>query len=133
MRLATGLPWDTSVSTLLKQSGQLSVQQQAAYHSILQMYKTISTKEPHYLYSRLVPSHEGDNMRQTVKTRSTTLENIRIESDLSVARTSFFYRASKLWNSLPLHTKKTKYLGSFKSQVKGWIRTNIKNDTIQYY
>ena len=121
MRLATGLPWDSHVTTLLEKSGQLSVQQLTAYHSILQVYKTKVSKQPGYLYSKLFP-----NAVANTTTRGQTTGNVRIENNLSLARSSFFYRASKLWNSLPPDMKQQKSLALFKSNIKSWIRANVK-------
>ena len=111
---------------LLTDSGQLSVQQKSAYHSILQVYKTLSTKELEYIFSKSVPEDETDNNKHTINTRRKQLEIIRIDNKLAVSRTSFFYRVSKLWNDLPLSTRKRKKLGSFKTKVKAWIRSNVR-------
>ena len=131
MRLATGLPWDTSLKTLLKESGQLSVQQLTAYHSLLQVYKTQRSKQPAYIFNRLFTNHNEDHLQNgpesTLGTsRSQTNKMTRIDQDLSLARSSFFYRASKLWNDLPLNLRNQVKLASFKSGVKTWIRANVK-------
>ena len=126
LRLDYRLPRETPVIKLLTDSGQLSVQQKSAYHSILLVYKTLSTKELEYIFSKSVPEDETDNNKHTINTRRKQLEIIRIDNKLAVSRTSFFYRVSKLWNDLPLSTRKRKKLGSFKTKVKAWIRSNVR-------
>ena len=129
MRLATGLPWDTPVNILLKESGQLSVQQLTAYHSLLQVFKTQRSRQPAYFYERLFPNEYPVQTGSTTTlgtSRSQTNQIIRIDQKLSLARSSFFYRASKLWNNLPLNLRKQVNLSAFKNGAKNWIRTNIK-------
>ena len=46
LRSLTGLPRDTSVSTLLAPSGHLSVHQQTALSTIVSVYKSLTNKEP---------------------------------------------------------------------------------------
>ena len=50
LRALTGLDKETPVITLLQKSGYLSVQQFAAYHMLMTMYKTMKNKEPVNLY-----------------------------------------------------------------------------------
>ena len=123
MRLQTGLPWDTPVSALLQKSGQLSVQQLTAYHSLLQVYKTRRSRQPAYFYAKLFP--DGDLLGPRT-TRSQTNQNIRIDLDLSLARPSFFYRASRLWNNLPIDLRNQASLAAYKKGVKLWIRDHVK-------
>ena len=126
-RLATGLSITQGDSSDQTSDGlwQLSVQQKSAYHSILQVYKTLSTKELEYIFSKSVPEDETDNNKHTINTRRKQLEIIRIDNKLAVSRTSFFYRVSKLWNDLPLSTRKRKKLGSFKTKVKAQAESCI--------
>ena len=81
-RLRTGLPWETRVSTLLNHSRQLSVQQLAAYHCILQVFKT---HEPQYFHECLFPVKELNYADQRIS-RSMTNNDIRGEANLSLAR-----------------------------------------------
>ena len=66
MRLRSGLPRETPVSTLLSRTGQLSVQQLSAYHSVLQVYKTRKVKEPDYIYTRLFTRGEIVNEEERI-------------------------------------------------------------------
>ena len=43
----------TSVKDLLKECGWLSVRQLVFHHSVILIYKTIQTKQPKYMYSKL--------------------------------------------------------------------------------
>ena len=124
MRLQTGLPFETPTTDLLRTSGQLSVQQLTAYHSLLQVYKTLKSQQPAYMYERLQPN--GFNVNEQIrKSRSVSNNNIRIDGDLAIYRNAFFNRASRLWNSVPFSIRQKESLGTFKKHVKMWIRQNL--------
>ena len=109
---------------MLKQSGHLSVHQLAAYFSILQVHKCKIAKQPHYLYDRLYPG--GNAIKNDLgNLRSETNEHISIDYDKSLTRASFFYKASKLYNALPVTLKETTITSSFKCNVKAWIKLNV--------
>ena len=124
IRLYTGLPYETPSVELLKASGQLSVQQLTAYHSILQVYKTLKTKQPAYIYDRLLPRGPNENL-EIRNSRSVSNNLIRIDGDLAIYRNAFSYRASRLWNAVPLYIRQKESLGAFKANVKGWIKQNV--------
>ena len=114
----------TPIATLLERTGDLSVQQLAAYHSVLQVYKVKQSKEPSYIYERLFPN--GDIVNEELRiSRSISNRDIRIENNLSLARNTFFYRASKLWNALPSVVKELNSVHCFKKQTKNWIKSSV--------
>ena len=53
LRILTGRGYDTPISQLLEESGQLSVHQHVAYHTLLTIFKVMKTGEPGYLADRL--------------------------------------------------------------------------------
>ena len=120
-RLITGLPLETRVTTLLDQSKQLSVQQLAAYHCILQVYKTYHTHETKYFYDCLFPV-KVINYADQRTSRSMTNNYIRVEANLSLTRSGFMYKASRLWSSLPSDIQNKVTVSSFKTSVKKWER-----------
>ena len=122
LRLKTRLCKETPVSTLLAETKQLSVQQLTAYHYVLAVYKCKQAMEPEYMYNRLFP-------RNVVirNFRRLTHQESRIDFELSLSRSSFFYRASRLWNGLQLEAKITEQVRTFKRLAKEWITKNIKH------
>ena len=124
MRLQTGLARGTKTEYLLQQSGQLSVHQLGSYFLMLQVHKTKLSKQPNYLYNRIFP---GGNIEEEEARfmRSLTQEQINFNCELSLSRSSFIYRASKLYNALPMTIKNDKSIPTFKANVKKWIKENI--------
>ena len=49
----TGHGYNTTISQLLEESGQLSVNQLVVYHTLLTVFKMVTTGEPGYLAERL--------------------------------------------------------------------------------
>ena len=46
-------------------------------------------------------------------------------TNLTLAKNSYCYRAASQWNSLPEHIRRNSRIGQFKSQLKKWIHQNI--------
>ena len=122
LRLITGLDYNTSTKTLLDESKQLSVSQLVAYHSVCQVYRIKKSKLPAYHYKRLFKSPISE---QNTRTRGTEKPNKIIDFDLSLARGSFFYQSSRLWDLLPNNIKEAKTIHMFKRKSKVWIKGNI--------
>ena len=108
----------------MDRSKQLSVQQLAAYHSILQVFKTYQNKQPKYIHDSLFPDEEFYDDDQRIS-RSTVENHIRVEGNLSLTRSGFMYRASKLWNALPPEVRSKQSIATFKLSAKLWIKDNI--------
>ena len=83
LRLQTRMPFGTPTVNLLAKANQLSVHQMIAYYSMTQVYKVISSKQPYHHYKRLVTE-------DTVGPGPRSLQEKRIEFDLSIGRGSFF-------------------------------------------
>ena len=119
MRLQKWMPRETPVNTLLMMTKELSVHQLVAYHTGVHMYKVSTTRLPTYHYARLFEIQEPN-----INTRSHTEK--RVEFNLSLARTSFFYQSARIWSELPHPIKTAKSLETFKRAMKIWVKTNIK-------
>ena len=118
LRLKTRMGMDTPVKTLLYEAKQLSVQQLAAYHSMLSVYKCKLSKQPEYMYRRLFPDRNDNGILR--------YNLIQIDYKLSLARSSFFYRASTIiWNALECDAKMASSVQKFKVLTKKWIKNNI--------
>ena len=122
LRLISGLDYYTPTSVLLETTKMLSVHQMVAYHIACLVFKINHTKLPSYHYNRLFPKI---TQFQQIERRCQDKEIARIEFDLSLARSSFFYQGSQLWKTLPPEITNAKTVENFKSLCKPWILNNI--------
>ena len=106
---------------LIKESGDMSIHQQTAYFTLLQVHKTTRTTEPKYFNSKL-QLKKPDN--QNIFPRR-QLDTITVNHKLTLGRSGFFCRGARLWNELPLSLRSCGETKLFKRGVKSWIRDNI--------
>ena len=108
MRIETGSAYDTPTKTLLKDCNYLSVHQLVAFHSGIQIPKTLTSKLPMYHIKRMENS--------TQSPESVWAENhIQIDFNLSLAKSSFFHQATRIWNLIPKEIKVLKSENSLNS------------------
>ena len=119
LRALTGLAYDTPVTQLVAASGQLSVQQRTAFHTLTLMYKTVQSGLPVYCYNRL----EESGPMNYLETRSNV--RYRVDFKLSISRCSYFYRGSRLFNLLPRDILEARNIKIFKRKAKVWVKKNI--------
>ena len=119
-RYVTGHGLYTSTKILLRQCNWLSVKQLSVYHSSLQVYKIVASKEPKYLSQRL-------NRCFPYNTRASAYEGIRIVQDekYNVTSQSFMVRGAKLWNSIPGKIRDINEIRRFKVELKNWVKANV--------
>ena len=121
LRMKTNLPKSTATSELINKSGDLSINQLAAYHSLLVTHKITRSNKPDYLAAKLklrVPN--GENVfphRQS--------HTIPISGNLSISRSGFCHRSARIWNSLPLDLRSCDVPAIFKKAAKKWVKTHI--------
>ena len=118
LRLISNSDYQTPTATLLQRTGQLSVHQRIAHLSLSQVYSIYKTKNPIYHHKQLFGRQPGN--RDT----SDYTPN-RIEFNLSLARSSFFYQSSRLWAAIPDQIKTSTNRTTFKSKSKTWVKNNI--------
>ena len=94
------------------QVGWLTVNQLVFYHPALSTFRIRQAKEPEYLYSIMAKDNRADRI-------------IVPNTNLTLAKNSYCYRAASQWNSLPEHIRRNNRIGQFKSQLKKWIPQNI--------
>ena len=122
MRIMSRGRYDTPTSTLLESTNQLSIHQLVAYHSANQIYNIQRNQFPKYHYNRLFGAMgQGGDM----ETRSRMNIESRVDFRTSLARGSFFYQGSRVWNALPATIKTSRNIESFKKQTRAWTKTNI--------
>ena len=51
--------------------------------------------------------------------------DIRVDFNLSIARSGFIYRGAKLWNMIPINVRNANSPHTFKKQIKQWIKSNV--------
>ena len=86
----------------------------SAYHTLLQVHKSILNQQPQYIYDNLNLRVHGKN--QTFPHRQEYTVNTN--RNLSISRAAFIYRGAHIWNMLPLHLRKCDKTPTFKNQVK---------------
>ena len=123
LRIITGRGYDTPISQLLEESGQLSVHQHVAYHTLLTIFKVMKTGEPGYLAGRLGVTREEVQLDRVGARRRQ--HDIRLEYSKSISREGTLYRGKRLWNTLPVNLRTSRSIASFKRGVKSWIKENI--------
>ena len=121
-RIVTRQGRRTPVQSILGQCGWLSIAQLGVFHSLVEIFKIMVTKSPHYLYLKLTPG----SVREL---RSTADLKIRLGGESQavseLARNSFKYRATRQWNMLPLEIRQAENLNIFKLKLKKWVAENI--------
>ena len=98
------------------------MKQLSAYHSLVVTHKTLLSQQPRYLYEKF-------NSPYPCNTRLSATNSIRIDgsfgADLSVALSSFRWRASGLYNTLPACLRAETKLSKFKAGLKSWVKGEI--------
>ena len=123
LRLISNSKYDTPTNILFQKTNLLSVHQLTAHLMLSQVYNIYQTKLPYYHYNRLFHHHLHP---PSIGTRSLEVNDpSRVDFNLSLARTNFFYQASRLWAAIPDSIKGARNKNSFKQQSKTWVKTNI--------
>ena len=96
--------------------------QLVAYHSLVVTYKTMVSLQPRYL-------HDKFGTQFPFNTRLAASRQIRIDAnfdaELSLAHTSFRWRASRFYTGLPTRIRSETKLARIKFHLKQWVRDNI--------
>ena len=111
-RVVSHLPPRTSREFLYNRIKWLTVNQLVAYHTLITVFKIRETGEPEYLAQFL----KYDNRQDRI---------IIPNTDLGLAKKSFVWRGSLLWNSMSLGLRKCTKIGQFKTGIKQWVLDNI--------
>ena len=117
----TNSGYETPTVHLLEETGYLSIHQLIAYHTLLTVFKVVRTGQPTYMARRLGVGHGGRVMERIGRRQ----HNIRIEYNLSIARSGFMYRGAQLWNMVPIDIRTSTSISLFKKNIKTWIKRNI--------
>ena len=118
MRLLTGSSRGTPTTDLLKLTNTLSVQQLVAFHTLVMVFKIITTSRPAYLARKLKVSTQ-----EVLQRCQGTI--IPARQSLSITRGGFIFRGTQLYNSLPQALRKEKNLKKYRDAVRTWVQENI--------
>ena len=110
----------TSQRKLLLQCGWMSVKQLATFHSLVQIYKTLSVQKPVTLHNTL---SRAFSYRTRAASTGALVDNNRTTSDIS--KKSFLVISTKHWNDLPQAVRQAANLRTFKTKLKNWIQLNV--------
>ena len=91
--------------------------------TLSQVYNIQMMKLPGYKYNRLFARGQNDVVPETRTLNNFTAN--RVEFKLSLARTHFFYQASRLWTALPDQNKSSRNKATIKKRSKTWVKTVI--------
>ena len=122
MRMLTNMDRDTATSTLLHRTKFLSVHQMIAQHTAVQVFNVFKNRLPLYHYQRLFTDID-ETRNMDIRSRSSN--PTRVDFNVSLGRSSFFYRGSRIWSALPLYIKTAPTLQAFKTRCKRWTMNNI--------
>ena len=110
----------TSQKQLLLECGWMSVRQLAAFHSLVQVYKTLCSQKPVTLHNILSKSF---SYRTRAASTGALVDNIKSTSEIS--KQSFLVCSTKLWNELPPEVRQARNIRQFKLQLKNWINVKV--------
>ena len=121
-RVVTRLNNFTPTKTLLSACGWMSVKQLLVYHSVILLHRTVETKKPDYLYSKVKSGGE-----YSYNTRQADSGSIRQGPgpSLDLSAKSWRWKSIEVFNALPTNLKMEKKLPNFKKRLKSWIQDNI--------
>ena len=121
LRIKCGLGYETRTNELIEKTGDLSVHQLCAYTTLTSAHRTIISKQPHFMHSKL--RLRNKNWIPVLPERF--VNTIDVDSKLTLGRGGFFFRAASLFNMLPVTLRKCQDIKTFKMDVKKWIKSNI--------
>ena len=122
LRLKTkNFEMNTPTQNLLNATGDLSVHQLGAYHTMVTANRIIRTGQPKYLADRLVPRQPQPDQAFPARHSNT----ISVNCELTLSRCGFLYRAARIWNLMPPTLRETARQEVFKTGLRKWILETI--------
>ena len=122
LKLQTGLPHDFPTKDLIQQTSELSIHQMIAYHTLLQVHKTIITGRPIYLANHLKIKRPQEGTIFPHR-QSFTIETEKCK--LNTSRAGFIFRGAQVFNLLPLELRSLRNHKKFKIDVEKWVKLHI--------
>ena len=128
--LETSLPWWSRSSRALK---QLSNRSESIINGIftckliygITVWGSVWNLQNYDQEKKKIHFSRLFGLRSTTTRSNSDQESNRIDFDLSLARGSFFFQSSRIWNLLPQNIKLSRNVETFKKATKTWTRMNI--------
>ena len=108
-----------------------------AYHSIILLHKTLSTKAPEYLYKKVTAGGQFSyKTRQAAEcpaefsftvhhpTNNGTIRQA-VCNKLGMSKNGWCWRSVEMYNTLPTNLRLEQKLPKFKTRLKNWVEENI--------
>ena len=111
-QLVTHSPPRAVRNPMFDKLGWLTVNQLVRYHTLLAVFRIKRSGEPEYLAESLCNEN---------RTGKIIVQNLK----LTLAKKSFKVRGSCQWNALPAELRNLEEIGTFKKEIKLWIKNNI--------
>ena len=125
-RSVTGFSGFTSTRRLMVACGWLSVKQLVVFHTVTMVYKTLRSRSPAYLHSRLSSAPHPFRTRQSSTGSIRQDETFRCKSNLP--SDSMRYRGTAEYNRIPPDIRAIPTLATFKTKLRQWVKSNIGLD-----
>ena len=111
-RLVTHSQLRTSRQEIFSQVGWMTVNQMVFYFSAISTFRIRQSREPEYLSDIMTSDNRAGRI-------------IIPNTNLTLAKDSYCFRASAQWNTLPEHIRRNPRISQFKSQLKQWVLLNV--------
>ena len=118
------LPKRTPTEDLITQSGDLSIHQLIAFHSLIVTFKILQSKKPAYLAKKIylkIPDPENNDHILPLRQSNT----IPVLGNMSISRSGFCHRSAKLFNLLPFQLRSCNAGQKFKREVQKWVKQHV--------
>ena len=113
------------VQQLLRECGWRSVRQEMQYHTMLQVHKTLTQKNPVYLHGKLTA--DGSYAYRTRQTSTISIRQSQsFKTKLTLCKDSFRWRGTAWYENLPWDIRGQQKLGIFKKKLNIWVKDNVQ-------
>ena len=105
----------TSTKKILSACGWMSVRQLLTYHSLVLLYRTVKSKKPDYLYSKV---KSGGDYRYSTRQADSGAIRQGLGPKLDICKQSWCWKSVEVFNTLPTDLKKEEKLPNFKKKTE---------------
>ena len=106
---------------LLEETNWLNVRQLVFYHSVMQAWKVLNTRQPSYLHNRLV----GNRPRYADRLAAAGSLVQGRRPRLQLIESSWRWRTAQYWDKIPRDIRETRQVNVFKTKLKEWVKGNV--------
>ena len=110
------------ITEMLKQTNWLSVKQLVFFHSVMQVWKVVNTRQPVYLHTRLVG---GTRPRYADRLAAAGSLVRGRRPRLQLTESSWRWRSAGQWDKVPRDIREISSELTFKRKLKTWVKTLV--------